>query len=58
MPGDFHADCQPARALRDLPQRELCGHDQIPRIAGHREDYLLKALREYKSDKRFGGARQ
>ena len=34
---------------------DYAGHDQIPRIARQREDYLLKALREYKSDKRFGG---
>ena len=33
---------------------DLAGHDQIPRIAHQREDYLLKALRDYKSQKRFG----
>jgi cytochrome c553 len=34
---------------------DFSGHDQMPRLAHQREDYLLKALREYKSDKRFGG---
>ncbi len=33
---------------------DMSGHDQIGRIAGQREDYLLKALREYKSGKRAG----
>jgi cytochrome c553 len=32
----------------------LAGNEQIPRIAHQREDYLLKALRDYKTDKRFG----
>jgi cytochrome c553 len=27
----------------------------VPRLRNQREDYLLKALRDYKSDKRFGG---
>lgn len=30
----------------------FAGQDQIPRIAGQREDYLVKALREYKSGER------
>jgi cytochrome c553 len=30
------------------------GQDQIPRIAGQREDYLVKTLREYKSNERRG----
>lgn len=34
---------------------DYSGHDQIPRLRHQREDYLLKALRDYKSDKRFGG---
>lgn len=33
---------------------DLSGHDQIPRIGGQREDYLVKALREYKSGARSG----
>jgi len=32
----------------------LAGQDQIPRLAAQREDYLLKALREYKSGARPG----
>lgn len=34
---------------------DYSGHDQIPRLANQREDYLLKSLRNYKSDKRYGG---
>jgi cytochrome c553 len=33
---------------------DFSGHDQIPRIAVQREDYLVKALREYKSQERRG----
>jgi cytochrome c553 len=33
---------------------DLSGHDQIPRIGAQREDYLVKALREYKSGARAG----
>ena len=33
----------------------LTGQDQVPRLRNQREDYLLKALRAYKTDKRFGG---
>ncbi len=32
----------------------LAGQDQVPRLAAQREDYLLKALREYKSGARVG----
>jgi cytochrome c553 len=32
----------------------MSGHDQIGRIAGQREDYLIKALLEYKSGERRG----
>ena len=32
----------------------LGGADNVPRIAGQREDYLLKTLREYKSNTRHG----
>jgi len=31
----------------------LAGQDQVPRLAGQREDYLLKTLREYKSNTRY-----
>src|SRR5215469_3324555 len=32
----------------------FAGQDQVPRIAGQREDYLAKTLREYKSNARHG----
>jgi cytochrome c553 len=32
----------------------LAGRDNVPRIAGQREDYLVKTLREYKSNVRAG----
>jgi cytochrome c553 len=33
---------------------DFSGHDQIPRLAAQREDYLIKALRAYKSGARVG----
>lgn len=33
---------------------DLSGKDNVPRIAGQREDYLAKTLREYKSNVRRG----
>jgi cytochrome c553 len=33
---------------------DLAGRDNIPRLAGQREDYLIKAMREYKSNARPG----
>jgi hypothetical protein len=33
---------------------DFSGHDNIPRIAAQREDYLIKALREYKNATRPG----
>jgi cytochrome c553 len=35
-------------------QSNLAGRDNIPRLAAQREDYLAKALREYKSNARVG----
>jgi cytochrome c553 len=32
----------------------FAGQDQVPRIAAQREDYLVKTLREYKSNARHG----
>jgi cytochrome c553 len=32
----------------------LVGQENVPRIAGQREDYLLKTMREYKSNTRHG----
>lgn len=33
---------------------DLAGRESIPRIAGQREDYLARTLREYKSNSRHG----
>ena len=33
---------------------DLAGRDDVPRIAGQREDFLAKTLREYKSNVRPG----
>jgi cytochrome c553 len=33
---------------------DLAGRDNVPRLAGQREDYLIKAMREYKSNTRPG----
>ncbi len=49
-----------AKALVDKDHCNSChgadfsGRDNIPRIADQREDYLLKTLRDYKSNKRAG----
>jgi len=49
-----------AKALVDKEHCNSChsadfsGRDNIPRIANQREDYLLKTLRDYKSNKRAG----
>jgi len=36
---------------------DFSGRDQMPRLANQREDYLLKALRDYKSGARVGYGR-
>lgn len=33
---------------------DYSGHDNVPRVAHQREDYLLKALRDYRSGRRIG----
>jgi cytochrome c553 len=33
---------------------DLSGRDNVPRIANQREDYLIKTLREYKNNTRYG----
>lgn len=33
---------------------DLTGRDAVPRIAGQREDFLVKTMREYKSNQRAG----
>lgn len=56
-------DEQRMQTARQVAERHRCGichntdfsgRDQIPRLAGQREDYLLKTLREYKSGARPG----
>jgi cytochrome c553 len=34
--------------------RDFAGHDNVPRLAAQREDYLVKSLREYKANSRPG----
>jgi cytochrome c553 len=58
-PGDA-ARLERARALTEQNHCNIChrpdfsGKDNVPRLADQREDYLLKALREYKSGQRRG----
>jgi cytochrome c553 len=61
-PSDAPDAARVARA-KDLVAKNRCnschapnfaGQDQVPRIADQREDYLLKTLREYKSNARHG----
>lgn len=33
---------------------DYSGHDNVPRVAHQREDYLLKALRDYRAGRRIG----
>ena len=48
------------RALAEQHRCNVChradfsGQDSVPRLADQREDYLLKTLREYKSNTRHG----
>ena len=52
------ARAEKARALIQQHRCNFChkpdfsGEDNAPRLAGQREDYLLKALREYKNNSR------
>jgi cytochrome c553 len=34
--------------------KDFAGHSNVPRVASQREDYLLKALRDYRSGARIG----
>lgn len=59
-PGD-PARMARAKALAEKNRCNVChtagyaGQEQVPHLRNQREDYLLKALRDYKGDKRFGG---
>ena len=57
------ADAARIEAARTLSEQNRCnichggnyaGGENVPRIAGQREDYLAKTLREYKSNTRRG----
>jgi cytochrome c553 len=56
--GGDPARMERARALAGQHRCGFChgntfaGSENVPRLAGQREDYLLKALREYKANKR------
>ena len=58
-PGD-PARLERARALTEQNHCNIChrpdfsGRENVPRLAGQREDYLLKTLRDYKSGARRG----
>ena len=63
-PPDEPGDPQRMTQGKELADKNRCGfchnpdysgHDQIPRLANQREDYLLKALRDYKNEKRIAG---
>ena len=62
-PVEDHADPARLERARALIQQHRCnfchtsnfaGAENVPRLAGQREDYLLKALREYKNNTRRG----
>jgi cytochrome c553 len=56
------ADPERMARARELAQKNRCdfchqsdfaGHNNVPRLAGQREDYLLKALQAYKQNSRY-----
>jgi cytochrome c553 len=58
------ADAATAQRARAVAQKAHCGschlpdysgREQIPRLAGQREEYLLEAMRAYRDDRRSGG---
>lgn len=64
-PKPVEGQAEPARMDRGraLIQKHRCnfchnvdfsGHEHVPRLAAQREDYLVKALRDYKSSARIG----
>lgn len=57
-------DAGTARRAQELSRKAHCGschlpdfsgRDQIPRLAGQREEYLLEAMRAYRDNRRSGG---
>lgn len=62
-PLDDQGDAARLRAANDIMTQHRCnachgvdlaGRDHVPRIAGQREDYLVKTMREYKNNVRRG----
>ena len=59
-----NADAAMAQRAREVAQKAHCaschlpdysGREQMPRLAGQREDYLLEAMRAYRDYRRTGG---
>ena len=57
-------DAGTAKRAREVAQKAHCGschlpdysgREQMPRLAGQREEYLLEALRQYRDNRRSGG---
>ena len=59
-PADVTHEREIARKLAERYRCNVChrpdfaGQENVPRIAAQREDYLLKTMREYKSNARVG----
>lgn len=58
------SDAATAQRARAVAQKAHCGschlpdysgREQIPRLAGQREEYLLEAMRQYRDNRRSGG---
>lgn len=58
------ADAATAKRAQEVAQKAHCGschladysgREQIPRLAGQREEYLLEAMRQYRDNRRSGG---
>lgn len=58
------ADAATAKRAQAVAQKAHCGschlpdysgREQIPRLAGQREEYLLEAMRQYRDNRRSGG---
>jgi cytochrome c553 len=63
VPATDAGDAAQVERAKDIVAKNRCnfchtptfvGQDQVPRIAGQREDYLVRTLREYKSGERRG----
>jgi cytochrome c553 len=53
--GAYFASLTPPKALYVMPRDTFAGTKAVARLAGQREEYLLKALHDYKSNVRVGG---